>query len=316
MTRLRVAIAGAGGIGRHHAKWHAQAGSEVVAVLGRQPERLAATAQQLRDLFGFDGRTYTNMAELLRLEQPDVVDVCVLNEAHYSLTQEALAAGCHVLCEKPLVWAATPGEALTKARALQRQAETSGRLLGMCSQYAACLAQYGHVHPDTDPASSSTFEAEMETLSRGQPRDATAIWIDMGPHPLSLILAVWPQAVLQPGSLTVQFGQRSAEAEFTILSDTHQCRCRVVVRDCDAGPLTRRFAFDGSVVDLAGRADDTGAYRSVMTHGGVDHLGEDFMFLLIDQFTRVVAGSAVSPLVPAPVAVRNLELQATILEAA
>ena len=36
---VKVAIAGASGIGKHHAKWHYEAGSEVVGFLGRDEER-------------------------------------------------------------------------------------------------------------------------------------------------------------------------------------------------------------------------------------------------------------------------------------
>jgi hypothetical protein len=313
MTPLRVAIAGAGGIGRHHAKWHAYVGSEVVAALGQRPEQLPITRGQLQELFGFHGRMYSDFGDLLRTERPDVVDICAPNDAHYDLARQALAAGCHVLCEKPLVWGPSPERSLALAADLHDRANSGGLHLGMCSQYAASLKQYGRICSSADPVNSSSFVAEMETLSRGQPRGAAEIWVDMGPHPLSLILAVWPTATLLPKSLHVRFIDRTAEARFTIDSEGHRCDCRVKVRDCDEGPLTRRFAFDGHSVDLAGRASDDGTYRSVMISEGLEDLDDDFMLLLIEQFTRVVSGEDLSSLVPSHVALRNLEFQASIL---
>jgi predicted dehydrogenase len=315
MAALRVAIAGAGGIGRHHAKWHAQAGSDVVAVLGRRAELLPDTTRQLRDLFGFQGRGYTDFEELLTRERPDIVDICAPNEIHFDLAVQALDAGCHVLCEKPLVWASSGTKTLTQARALHDQAKARELHLGMCSQYATSLAQFTNLCPSAEPSTCDSFESEMETLSRGQRRDAESIWVDMGPHPLSLILSIWPTARLVEGTVQAEFAQGTAAASFAIESDGHRCNCRVVVRDRDEGPLIRRFSFAGDSVDLGGRQDESGVYRSVMTRKGVDDLGDDFMLLLIQQFTRVVLGDESSPLVSSSVAIRNLEFQTTILAA-
>jgi len=287
-----------------------------VAVLGSRAERLAGTSSQLQDLFGFQGRGYTDFEDLLGSERPDIVDICAPNEVHFDLARVALDAGCHVLCEKPLVWTISGESSLAQARNLHDQAEASGLHLGMCSQYAASLRQYRRLWPSVVPSSSHFFEAEMETLSRGRPRDAASIWVDMGPHPLSLILAVWPTAIIIPDSLQVAFRGGTAKATFSIDADGHRCDCRVAVRDRDEGPLVRRFSFDGHVVELGGRADDSGVYRSVMVRDGAEDLGDDFMLLLIQQFARVVSGDDPEALVPSRVALRNLEFQVTILAAA
>jgi hypothetical protein len=258
---------------------------------------------------------YLDLGELIAQERPDIVDICAPNDAHYDLARQALDAGCHVLCEKPLVWGDSLAASLTQAADLHEQSRSQGLHLGMCSQYAASLGQYRRLCPEVDPSISSTFVAEMETLSRGRPRDAASVWVDMGPHPLSLILAVWPTATLLPESLRVRFADRTAEASFTVHSDDHTCDCRVKVCDRDEGPLTRRFAFDGQVVDLAGRGGDDGVYRSAMTAYGVEDLSDDFMSLLIQQFARVVSGDEPEPFVPSATAIRNLDMQASILAA-
>ena len=53
---LRVAVAGASGIGQHHAKWYNECGCEVVAFLGSCDASCRATAEDLHQSIGFSGR--------------------------------------------------------------------------------------------------------------------------------------------------------------------------------------------------------------------------------------------------------------------
>jgi len=102
--KTKVAVIGARGIGKHHAKWHHLSGAEVVAFVGTSEETCRATAKELRALFDFRGRAYWDVAAMLEQERPDVVDVCSPPDLHKTHTLMALEAGAHVLCEKPLVW--------------------------------------------------------------------------------------------------------------------------------------------------------------------------------------------------------------------
>jgi predicted dehydrogenase len=94
---FRSAIAGAGFIGAVHAQAVRAAGGTVAGVLGSTPERSPAAAQRL----GAE-RSYADAAELLADDSVDVVHVCTPNHLHEELAQAALAAGRHVVCEKPL----------------------------------------------------------------------------------------------------------------------------------------------------------------------------------------------------------------------
>ena len=315
---MRVAVAGASGIGRHHANWHAQVGGEVVAILGSRPDRCEQTRGELQQIFGFRGRAYTDLPELLRSEAPAVVDVCTPNELHYDCVARSLEAGSHVLCEKPLVWdPAAPADRLRlQAQDLCDQARESGRHLGLCTQYAFAVDHYRRVQLGSSPDRAATFEAELETLSRGFTRDAATVWIDMGSHPLSLILAAMPKAELDGSSLQSRFRDRQAEAEFTLRQDGRSCDCRILVRDRDEGPPVRRFGFDGRMVDFEGRPGADGLYRAVLIADGREDVARDYMHRLIGQFHDAVTGAVEAPLVSAELAVRNLDLQLRILEAA
>ena len=63
------------------------------------PERAEKAAKK----FGTpEAKTYTDYKELLKDETIDVVHVCTPNRAHSFITVDALEAGKHVMCEKPM----------------------------------------------------------------------------------------------------------------------------------------------------------------------------------------------------------------------
>ena len=47
-------------------------------------------------------KRYVDYKEMLKVEKPDIVSVCVSNFLHKEVCIECFKAGCHVLCEKPL----------------------------------------------------------------------------------------------------------------------------------------------------------------------------------------------------------------------
>ncbi len=76
---------------------NAQADSRVVSVLSRDPARARAYAAQ----HGIE-RAFDNLNAFLADEDLDVVYISTTNEKHRDEALAALAAGKHVLCEKPL----------------------------------------------------------------------------------------------------------------------------------------------------------------------------------------------------------------------
>jgi myo-inositol 2-dehydrogenase / D-chiro-inositol 1-dehydrogenase len=105
---LRVAVVGTGGWwGRQHGQVFAnRPDSRLVAVVGRHPARAAARAAE----FGVPG--YVDIEEMLEREQPDLVSVCLPNEAHFGPTLRIIRAGFPLLVEKPLVFSVEEGETL------------------------------------------------------------------------------------------------------------------------------------------------------------------------------------------------------------
>jgi predicted dehydrogenase len=112
---LRAAVVGTGFIGVVHAEALRRLGVEITGVVGSSPERARAKAARLPL-----GEPYESFEAMLDDERVDVVHVTTPNHLHYPQAKAALAAGKHVVCEKPLALDAA------RARELLRLAEESG----------------------------------------------------------------------------------------------------------------------------------------------------------------------------------------------
>ena len=112
MSRLRVAIAGTGFIGRVHARSARLAGARLAAVAASSPETARAAAAAL----GAD-RPFDSAEQMVQDPDIDVVHICTPNHLHLPLAEAALAAGKHVICEKPLALDAAGAQRLVDAAA-------------------------------------------------------------------------------------------------------------------------------------------------------------------------------------------------------
>ncbi|MGH9617502.1 MAG: Gfo/Idh/MocA family protein [Acidobacteriaceae bacterium] len=98
MKRIRTAIFGTGFMGRVHLEALRRVeGVEVVAIVGRE----LASAERLGSGFGIE-RFESDYRKVLSDPTIDAVHICTPNALHYPMAKDALLAGKHVLCEKPL----------------------------------------------------------------------------------------------------------------------------------------------------------------------------------------------------------------------
>jgi predicted dehydrogenase len=91
--QLSAGVVGTGFIGAVHVDALRRLGVEVAGVVGSSPER--ARAKVLAPV-------YDSYEELLADERVDVVHLTTPNHLHHSQVKQALEAGKHVVCEKPL----------------------------------------------------------------------------------------------------------------------------------------------------------------------------------------------------------------------
>jgi predicted dehydrogenase len=111
-NQRRIAIAGTGFVGAVHARSARLAGGRLVGVSASTPARAEAAAQRL----GAE-RAFATSEELVASPDVDVVHVCTPNHLHEPLAMAALAAGKHVICEKPLAMDAPGAQRLVEAAA-------------------------------------------------------------------------------------------------------------------------------------------------------------------------------------------------------
>jgi len=102
---LKVGIVGCGKIAHidHVPGYLGAAGADVVALHDVKKRQMA----KLSEAFDLQAQTYTNWAKFLA-SGIDAISICTPNCFHCPQTIDALRAGLHVLCEKPM--AATPAE--------------------------------------------------------------------------------------------------------------------------------------------------------------------------------------------------------------
>ena len=108
MKPIRTAILGTGFMGRVHLEAVQRVESvEAAAIFGRNDD---ATAR-LAAAFSVPQAT-SDYRKLLHDQTLDAVDICTPNAQHFSMAKEALQAGKHVLCEKPLTTTVAEAEEL------------------------------------------------------------------------------------------------------------------------------------------------------------------------------------------------------------
>ncbi|BFO10283.1 Uncharacterized oxidoreductase ydgJ [Serratia rubidaea] len=146
----------------------------------------------------------------------DLIVIPTPNDTHYPLAQQALAAGKHVVVDKPFT------VTLSQARALQQQAQQRGLLLSVFhnrrwdSDFLTLktLLQEGSLGEVVYFESHfDRFRPQVRQRWREQGGAGSGIWYDLGPHLIDQALQLFgkPQTLfvdlgqLRPGSQSVDY---------------------------------------------------------------------------------------------------------------
>src|SRR6187399_2773238 len=103
-STIRAGVIGTGFMGTVHARAIHAAG----ATLARVSSHTTEATRRGAEIMGAAG-VAESAEELITAEDVDVVHICTPNHLHFPLAEQALRAGKHVVCEKPL--ATTPADA-------------------------------------------------------------------------------------------------------------------------------------------------------------------------------------------------------------
>lgn len=189
----------------------------------------------------------------------DLVAISTPNTAHFPLAAAALAAGKHVVVDKPFT--VTSAE----ARELQRRAESSGRLLTVFHNFR----HYSDYLTLKDLIADGTlgevvyFESHFDRYApnvpdawREKPGPGAGTWWDLGPHLLDQVLQLFGK----PKGIYVDLGvQRSAHGSpdyFHALLRYE--RLRVVLTSCFIAPEQEiRFVVHGTKASFFKKGIDT-----------------------------------------------------------
>ena len=124
-AKQRVLVVGLGTMGLSHARaYRAIEGFELVGLCTRNAAERADLAAEFAGVPRFD-----ELSDALAALKPDAVAVCSYTEFHAAMALQALAAGAHVFCEKPLADTLASAEALVAAAKAAKRALLVGYIL-------------------------------------------------------------------------------------------------------------------------------------------------------------------------------------------
>ena len=154
---MKVLVAGTGFAGKGHTAAFRAARCEVVGIVGR-------TEHVVRDVAAGLGIPFasTDWAAALADLRPDIVSIATPGGAHYDQIKQAIAAGCHVFCAKPMTTTgntATELHQLAQAKGVKTAFAASFQYMPSV-QHAKRLIAEGTIGEPTEIESISHFNLE------------------------------------------------------------------------------------------------------------------------------------------------------------
>ena len=191
----------------------------------------AQRAKDLADQYG--GKAYESVEALLTDESIQVVSVCTANHSHAQITIDALKAGKHVLCEKPMAVTLEECEAMVAA------AKQSGKFLmighnqrlakahakakqlldqGEIGKLVSFRTTFGHGGPETwsiDPGANVWFFDKSKA--------AMGAMADLGIHKTDLIQFLCDSYVTNVTAKVVTLDKKYADGSLIGVDDNAFC---------------------------------------------------------------------------------------------
>ncbi len=181
-TQLRIAVVGAGYWGpnlarnfRNSPEW------DLVAICDLDKERAQGLADQVGGV-----RVVTQLDELLRSDDIDAVAIATPARTHHGIALAALAAGKHVMVEKPL---ADTGD---RGRAMVDSASASGLVLMADHTYCYTPAVLKIRELIAEGALGDILFIDSTRINLGLIQPDVDVFWDLAPHDLSIIDFVLP----------------------------------------------------------------------------------------------------------------------------
>ncbi|MCW2623223.1 MAG: gfo/Idh/MocA family oxidoreductase [Frankiales bacterium] len=211
-------------------------GYEVVAVCSRQPDRVAAAAAKL----GISD-TSTDWESFVRRDDLDLIVIATPTDLHHEQALAVVAAGKHLLCEKPVALTAQ------QAREMYDAAEAAG------IQHAVCFE--GRWYDER-----RTFAHELSDGGVGELFFARFINVADYWHPTRGLQSEWMYDESAGGGYLLGMSSHDIDLACAVFGDP------VAVCGLVQSSIPTRPRADGSTLDVT--ADDTSVVLMRMAGGG------------------------------------------------
>ena len=209
---VHVGIVGVGFMGMiHYLAYKNVRGAKVAAICTRDKKKLAGDWRGIQGNFGPPGEMmdlgpisrYENWQDLLADPKIDLVDVCLPPKMHAEVTEAALRAGKHVICEKPIALTTADAKRMVKAAGQAKRLLMIAHVLPFVPEFAfvrqaAASGKYGKLlggHFKRIIANPLWLKDFYDPRSVGGPV------VDLHIHDAHFIRLLWgmPQAVQSTG---------------------------------------------------------------------------------------------------------------------
>ena len=190
-----------------------------------------ARAQEQADKYG--GKVYDTAEALLADPDIDAVSICAANYAHAELSIQALNAGKHVLCEKPMATTLADCEAMVECakkngkflmighnQRLAKAHMEAKRLIdeGLIGDIITFRTSFGHGGPET-----WAIKPGKDTWFFDKSKAAMGVMADLGIHKTDLIQFLLGQKVVRSTARLVTLDKRGEDGELIGVDDNAVC---------------------------------------------------------------------------------------------
>ncbi len=311
---IKIGVIGCGRIAqtRHLPEYAANPDVKILAVYDRTWERAEKIAED------FHCRAFQTAEELIADDEIDAVSICVANVLHAKLTIEALEAGKHVLCEKPMA------STIEECEAMVHSAEKSGKILmiaqnqrfdpvhrkaksllaeGAIGKPLSFRTTFGHSGPE-----NWSIHQGPETWFFDKKQAAMGVMADLGIHKTDLIQYLLDDTVVETSAQLATLDKRDADGNPITVDDNVICMYKM--KSGVIGTMTASWSYYGE------QDDSTVLYGTGGTMKIYDEPGHPLVVLrrdgsrdeydidrpdnsgVIDAFIKAVDTGSVSPVSP------------------
>ena len=226
---IKIGILGCGKIAqvRHIPEYAANPDCQLVGFYNPTKSR----AEDMAAKYG--GLAYDTAEELLANPEIDAVSVCAANYAHAALSIQALKAGKHVLCDKPMATTLADCEAMVECakkngkflmighnQRLAKAHMEAKRLIdaGLIGDIITFRTSFGHGGPET-----WAIKPGKDTWFFDKSKAAMGVMADLGVHKTDLIQYLTGQRVVRTTARLVTLDKRGEDGELIGVDDNAVC---------------------------------------------------------------------------------------------